>query len=109
MNDRSFGETAIRADYAFSRMELANDESLTVLHIGAGETLVASGKGAQAEATIALAVGAEKTSAEFFRLSLPTPLELENAIMTVEDEIARARTIIVDGSTLLTCDTALRE
>jgi len=109
MDDRSLRETAIRADYAFARMELANDESLTVLHIGAGETLVALGKGAQAEATIALAVGAEKTSAEFFRLSLPTPLELENAIMAVEDEIARARTIIVDGSTLLTRDTALRE
>jgi len=109
MSDRSSGETAIRADYALLCSGLPDDEPITVLHIGAGETLVASGKGHQAETTMALAIGAERTSTEFFRLSLPTPLELENAIMTVEDEIARARTIIVDGSTLLTHDTALRD
>jgi len=109
MNDQSAGEIDIRADYAFLRSDLPDDSAVTVLHIGAGETLVASGKGHQAEAIMVLAIGAERTSAEFFRHNLPTPLELENAIMTVEDEIARARTVIVDGSTLVTRDTALRD
>lgn len=109
MNDRSPDETTIRADYALVRSGLPDEQSITLLHIGVGETLVASGRGHQAEATLALAIGAERTATEFFRRSLPTPLELENAIMAVEDEIARARTIIVDGSTLLTRDTALRE
>jgi len=109
MNDQSASEIDIRADYAFLRSDLPDDSAVTVLHIGAGETLVASGKGHQAEAIMVLAIGAERTSAEFFRHNLPTPLELENAIMTVEDEIARARTVIVDGSTLVTRDTALRD
>ena len=109
MNDQSAGETDIRADYAFARSSLPDDRPITVLHIGAGETLVASGKGHQAEATIALAIGAERTSTEFFRHNPPTPPELENAIMLVEDEIARARTAIGDGSSLLTRDPVLRE
>jgi exopolyphosphatase/pppGpp-phosphohydrolase len=109
MNNRSAGEIDIRADYAFVRSSLPDGIIITVLHIGAGETLVASGKGRQADAIMALAIGAERTSTEFFRHDPPTPLELENAIMTVEDEIARTRKVIVDGSRLLTRDSALRE
>lgn len=82
---------------------------LTQLHIGDRQTVITSGRGDQAEKTIALAIGSELTSAAFFRHQPPTPLELESAIMAVEDEIARARTMVIDGSTLLTHDPALRE
>jgi len=109
MNDRSASETSIRADYASVRAELADESPVTVLHVGAGQTLVASGKGREPDAVLALAIGAQKTSDDFFRHNPPTPLELENAIMTVEDEVARARAIIVDDSRLFTCDTEIRE
>lgn len=99
----------IRSDYSLIRMGLPEGSPITLLHIGSGQTLVASGKGREPEAVIALAIGAQKTSDDFFRHNPPTPLELENAIMTVEDELARARAIIVEGSTLFTRDAALRE
>ena len=108
MNDDELAK-AIRTDYASVRADLKNGESITVLHVGAGQTLVASGRGREPDAVIALAIGARKTSDDFFRHNPPTPLELENAIMTVEDEVARARAIIVDGLRLITRDAGIRE
>ena len=109
MNDRSASETSLRADYASMRTELADESPVTVVHVGAEQTLVASGKGTEPDAVIVLAIGAQKTSDDFFRHNPPTPLELENAIMTVEDEVARARAIIVDDSRLFTRDAGIRE
>jgi len=109
MNDRSASETSIRADYASVRAELMDESPVTVLQVGAGQTLVASGKGPEPDAVITLAIGAQKTSADFFRHNPPTPLELENSIMTVEDEVARARAIIVDDSRLFTRAAEIRE
>ena len=100
---------AIRADYSLVRTGLLKGSPVTVLHVGDRQTLVASGNAGEPDAVIILAIGTQKTSADFFRHNPPTPLELENAIMTVEDEVARARAIIVDGSILFTRDAALRE
>lgn len=93
----------------FDATRMSEQRPLTQLHIGDRQTVVTSARGDQAATTIALAIGSELTSAEYFRHQPPTPLELENAIMAVEDEIARARAIIISGSTLLTRDPALRD
>lgn len=39
------------------------------------------------DAAITLALGTHRTARAFFRRDVPTPLELENAIATVEDEV----------------------
>lgn len=83
---------------------------VTVLHIGAEQTSVAifSG-GAGPVESIDLRIGAARLSSEHFRRYPPTPLALENAIMVVEDELARTRTLIVEESILVTNDASVRE
>ncbi|NMM75316.1 hypothetical protein B2J86_07735 [Acidovorax sp. SRB_14] len=80
-----------------------------VLHIGAQGSVVVAGTGAEPAATLALAVGAQKTAQDFFRRNPPTPLELENAIATVEDEVVRALAVLPAGCTLWCGDTLVRE
>ena len=96
------------ADALSVRSGLYGKRPLTRLHIGDQQTVVAVEHGDSLESTIALAIGSDITSAAFFRHQPPTPLELENAIVTVEDEIARARSLVSDDSLLLTHDSALR-
>lgn len=102
-------ETEIRSHYAAIRSVVPKDASITVLHIGAEQTSVATGPGAEPDAALVLAIGSRKTAADHFRHDPPTPGEVENAIVIVEDEIARARKLIADGSTLFTKDASLRE
>ena len=83
---------------------------VTVLRIGAEQTSVAvfsAGNGPAA--SIDLRIGTAQLSSEYFRRYPPTPLALENAIMVVEDEVARTRTLIANGSTLVTDDASVRE
>jgi len=89
--------------------EAAAGVPVTVLHIGAESTTVISGSAAEPATTLALALGAQKTAREFFRRSPPTPLEMENAIVTVEDEVVRALSIVKKGSSLFCADAAVRE
>lgn len=81
----------------------------TVLHIGIERTGVLAGCDVEPEAVLVLEIGSGKTARDHFRHVPPTPVELENAIVTVEDEIARARARTRKRSTLLTTDTAIRE
>ena len=78
------------------------------LHLGADHTTVVSaGPGAQTS-TLLLALGTTRTAAQFFRHAPPTPLELENAIMAVEDEVIRARSLSFAHAELQTTDAAVR-
>jgi hypothetical protein len=61
------------------------------------------------EAILVLAIGSRKTVREYFKHTPPTPLELENAIQIVEDEITLARTLVSEGSRLYTTDAAVHE
>ena len=56
-----------------------------------------------------LAIGSQKTAREFFKHTPPSPLEIENAIHAVEDEVARAKTLIPPGARLITTDAAARK
>ncbi|MEO8119512.1 MAG: alpha/beta hydrolase-fold protein [Rhodoferax sp.] len=88
---------------------LGEQSPVTLLHIGADQTTVATGSGAEGRAPLTLALGSQKTTSDFFKHSPPTPLEMENAIMAIEDEVSRARTWIADDSVLYSTDPVVRE
>jgi exopolyphosphatase/pppGpp-phosphohydrolase len=102
-------ENDIRRRYGAVRLRSSEDTSVTVLHIGEDETVVATGLGAEPDAVLVLAIGSRRTAADFFKHAPPTPGELEAAIMAVEDEVARARSVATGKSHLFTTDTAIRE
>lgn len=95
-------EAKILAQYKAIRLGNPGGTPITVLHIGALQTIVASGTGAEPQAVFKLTVGSRKTAAEYFQHNPPTPGEMENAIVTVEDAVANVRTIITGGANLST-------
>ncbi len=101
--------TDIRARYRGLRAGAAPQAAITVLHIGAEHTAVATGQGDEAMAWLVLDMGAQKTARQFFKRSPPTPLEMEHAIATVEDEVIRAVPLLPPGTALLCSDVLVRE
>lgn len=58
------------------------------LHLGAQQVLWAAGADApEPSVKLSLSLGGARTARQFFRHAVPTPLELENAIAVVEDEV----------------------
>jgi exopolyphosphatase/pppGpp-phosphohydrolase len=102
-------QTAIHQQYRTIRLLLAASIPITVLHIGEQETAVATGAGAEPEKFLLLAMGSQKTAVDFFLHTPPSPGEIENAIMQVEDEITRVREMIAGYSMLVTMDASVRE
>ena len=102
-------EFEIRSRYAATRVGVPDSLPITVIHIGAAQTAVASGVSAAPDTVMMLTIGSQKTSSEFFKHNPPTAEELENAIMVVEDEVTRARTMTAGDSTLFTFDVAILE
>lgn len=90
-------------------MTATKDTYCTELHIGIDQTSVTSRNGTKSSETILLLIGSKKTATDFFKQELPTPIEMENAIMAVEDEVIRARMLVVQDSTLNTSDATIRE
>lgn len=95
--------------FTAARTQIAGPGTLVLLHIDAEQTGVAVGQADVPEAWLALTIGAERTARDHFRHIPPSPLELENAIVTVEDEVTRARSLVPAGATLVSTDTAIRE
>jgi exopolyphosphatase/pppGpp-phosphohydrolase len=79
------------------------------LHIGEMETAVVAGAGAEGAQVLMLAIGSLRTSREFFKHHPPLPLELENAIMAVEDEVTRARGLSAGSALLYSTDESVFE
>ena len=98
---------ATPSDYGTLHSRLPGGTPITVLHIGVEHTVVATGSGPEPQSVLVLAVGVHKTAADFFHHTPPTPGEIENAIMVVEDEVNRARHQVVGHPTLLSTDPAL--
>lgn len=99
----------IHAQYAAIRADLAAGESAALLHIGAEQTVILSGNGIEPVTQLILAIGAEKTAKDYFRHEPPTPGEIENAIMQVEDEVIRARPVIPRDAILFSADAGIFE
>lgn len=98
--------TEARRQYAAIRAAGVIDGRVTVLHIGAKQTVLATGTSRDPTFVLALAIGSSKTAADHFRQDPPAPIELEDAIMVVEDEVTRARDQVA-GSELFTMDAAI--
>lgn len=95
--------------FAAARTRLPAPGSLVLLHIGDDQTGVAVGQTTVPQERLNLTIGRQRTAREHFHHSPPSPLELENAIVTVEDEVTRARPLIPAEATLVSSDAALRE
>ncbi len=102
-------ETKIHQRYRAIRLLLPEGTPITVLHIGKQETAVATGTGTEPEMVMVLAIGSQSTAAEFFLHTPPTPGEIENAIMQVEDEVTRVREMVAGYPTLITTDESISE
>jgi hypothetical protein len=108
MNATRF-ETEISSRYAAIRDRVAAPELITVLHIGAEQSGIAVGIGPDPQSNLVLAIGSDRTAREHFKHSPPSPLELEYAIAAVEDEVARARSLVPRASNLYTNDPVVGE
>jgi hypothetical protein len=88
-------------------MTKAPPVATALLTIGPDETKVLGLAGDGSETVETLALGSRNTSASHFRHDLPTPLELENAINAVEDELMRAPRTLASATRLATRDVAV--
>jgi exopolyphosphatase/pppGpp-phosphohydrolase len=79
------------------------------LHIGVDHTTVRKSQAGVPAGFIVLAIGSGTTAAKFFKHAPPTPLEMENAIQAVEDEVTRAGVLATPDGSLLTHDACIRE
>lgn len=70
---------------------------------------LALGDQAEPERVVMLPLGSGRLAADYFRHLPPTPLALENAIVCVEDEIAKGRALLGSDAELMTSDPVLRE
>lgn len=102
-------ESTLRRRYDALQAQVAPGTPVTLLELGAQHTRVISGSSHAPAATLVLAIGSQHTAHAFFRHAVPTPLELETAIATVEDEVTRVRPILAPDSRLYTADAAVRE
>lgn len=102
-------ENEIQSRYLAVRSALPNARQLAVLNIGPEQTAMAFGKPGEAVQIVLLEIGWQSIADGYFKHAPATALELENAIVTVEDEIARARSMLHGNWQLHTTDAALRE
>jgi len=82
----------------------ASDQWTVLLNIGAEQTTLTIGTAERPVTVMHLPIGTQRTSREHFRHPAPTPLELENAIQTIEDAIAPARARIHASARLYSAD-----
>lgn len=94
--DTLSGKPAMQNRYARARQHAPDGQAIAVLHLAGEETLLALGRGANADALITFSFGAGGLARRLFKHSPPAPFDLENAITVVEDEIAQ-KTQGVDG------------
>ncbi len=100
-----------QAHLAYSSLRHSDPDGtpITVISIGPEKTHLVFGKGNTAVASVSLGIGAQRASGDHFKHRPPTPGEMEIAIMSVEDEIAKAPAALLVGSNLFTTDAAIRE
>jgi len=91
------------------RKQTPDTARLALLHIGAQQTGIVVCCDPGPPAVLTLALGSQKTAHAHFRHRPPSPLELENAISVVEDEVTRARPLMTPGTPLYTTDASLRD
>jgi len=99
----------VTEQYNRLRAEFSADPGVTLLSIAALQTHVVSGREASPSLTLSLDLGTQRVSEDFFHHQPPTPAELENAIMLVEDQLACMRSLRDEKSLLISDYSALRD
>lgn len=89
-------------------MERANDVTHYVLSIEDERTLLAA-ETADAPPVLLAGIGWRAIGRDYLKHDPPSPLELENAITAIEDEIARLKSLPPKGSRMGTNDARVRE
>jgi exopolyphosphatase/pppGpp-phosphohydrolase len=96
--------------YFTVRQKTTENIPITILHIDDQYTFMTQGMGADKPDTLwVFEIGADKTSREYFFHNPPTPGEVENAIMVVEDEVMPLHKLLIPNSRLYTLDASIRE
>jgi exopolyphosphatase/pppGpp-phosphohydrolase len=109
MQEPSFQTNSVVAQFSEAHARLPDAAGWVLLHIDAEQTAVVVSAAAAPDAVLTLTIGSQKTAREYFKHTPPSPLELENAIAMVEDEVTQARKLIPAGASLCTSDESIRE
>jgi hypothetical protein len=100
-------EQHIRQCYAEWRTRMASPRAITVLSIEPHWILLASGAGEEPGEIFLLEFGWQSLTESFFHHQPPGAIELEEAIVPVEDHLAFARALAGNGSLLCSSDAQL--
>lgn len=101
-------ERDLFAHYASIRQRLPDHERIAVLLMDPAQMAIALGESAVPEKTWVLDLRINGLADRYFNNGVPTPFELENAIVMVEDEIAMARDLNGSASRLYTMSREVR-
>ena len=96
--------------YLAARQNTTENIPVTILHIDDQYTFMTQGMGADKPDNLwVFDIGADKTSREYFYHNPPTPGEVENGIMVVEDEVMPLHKLLIPNSQLYTMDMTVSE
>lgn len=95
--------------YRDARDGLDEGIPIVLLQITARYTIAASGCEEMPDQVQMFSIGAEKTAEEYFKHTPPTPAEMENAIMAVEEEVMPMKKLFPSDSRLFTFDARIQE
>ena len=85
----------------------AHHGPIAVLHLGDDVMALACGRSDQAEVVLTFSLGLRQLVAEVLTHTPPTPLQLELAIETVEEQVMPAHTALPPDAALVTQDAGL--
>jgi exopolyphosphatase/pppGpp-phosphohydrolase len=93
--------------YRQARQLVAANAWVTMLHVGAGESVVAFGHGDEAPVVVDIGIGT--ATGAMPRHDPPTPLELEHAIAAIEDAVMPLARRLPPSSVLVASGGAMHE
>jgi len=96
--------------YLAARQNTTENVPVTVLHIDDQYSFMAQGIDDDKPDNLwVFDIGADKTASGYFYHNPPTPGEVENAIMVVEDEVMPLHKLLIPNTQLYTLDVTARE
>jgi exopolyphosphatase/pppGpp-phosphohydrolase len=99
----------VRLSYAAIRERAPAATRIVLLHIGEEGTSVAAGMGIEPDQVLTLNIGSSRIAACFFQHNPPAPIEIEDAIMVVEDEVKRACELAAGYPSLYSTDEVIHD
>jgi len=100
---------ALHLSYAAVRARAPAATGIVLLHIGEEGVSVAAGTGNEPSQVLTLNMGWSRIVTDFFQHNPPAPIEIEEAIMVVEDEVTRARELAARHPSLYSTDEVIHD